>query len=57
MNRNRTSPNWNKVAIVPIDATSNSSGVLLNVTHSMEMTSCRLIKEPLTVSVIYSKFE
>lgn len=57
MNRNRTSPNWNKVAIVPIDATSNSSGVLLNVTHSMEMTSCRLVKEPLTVSVIYSKFE
>ena len=77
MNEHRNSPNWNKVAIIPINATSNSSGVLLNVAHDMEMTSCRLVRgfskeeweeaeengitlsthAPLTISVIYSKFQ
>ena len=77
MNEHRNSANWNKVAIVPITATSNSSGVLLNVAHNMEMTSCKLVRgfskeelevaeangitlsshAPLTISVIYSKFQ
>lgn len=78
MNSHRESSNWNKVTIIPVTtSTSSTTGAILNVTHEMEMTSCKLVKgfskeewdeanrkgvtlsthSPLTISVIYSRFE
>ena len=53
------SANWNKVTLIPVEATystvsTTASQVLTKVTHDMSMSSTRLAKDDLKVSVIYS---
>ena len=53
------SANWNKVTLIPVETTystvsSTASQVLTKVTHDMSMSSTRLKKDDLKVSVIYS---
>ena len=60
-------PNWNKVVLVPVTATTttNSSGttVYSKVLNDMSLTSTRLVGGPgnkrdkIRISVIYSKFK
>ncbi len=55
-------PDWNKVVLVPVTVTTNSSSVIVKVVHDMSIASTKLIGgseneyEPLQISVIYSKF-
>lgn len=53
------SANWNKVTLIPVEATystvsTTASQVLTKVTHDMSMSSTRLAKDDMKVSVIYS---
>lgn len=53
------SANWNKVTLIPVEATystvsSTASQILTKVTHDMSMSSTKLVKDGLQVSVIYS---
>lgn len=53
---------WNKVVIIPVTTTTNTSGQIVKVVHDMSLTSTRLVKgdgtenSPLKISVVYSKF-
>lgn len=53
---------WNKVVIIPVTTTTNSSGQIVKVVHNMSLTSTRLVKgtknedSPVKISVVYSKF-
>ncbi|MGN1375172.1 MAG: DUF4270 domain-containing protein [Prevotella sp.] len=53
-------PNWNKVVIIPVSITTNSSGQIVKVVHDMSLTSTKIVKgtpdNPLKLNVIYSKF-
>lgn len=57
-----TSSDWNKVVILPVTATYNTSGKLTKVVHNMALTSTRLVggyqnpRDTIKVSVVYSKF-
>lgn len=63
MNRNRKSEDWNKVVLVPVTISTNSSSVITKVTADMSLASTRLVggsqnnHAPLKISVIYSKFK
>lgn len=54
--------NWNKVVIIPVSTTTNTSGAIVKVMHDMSLTSTRLVggsSNPygdIKISVIYSKF-
>lgn len=54
--------NWNKVVIVPVTVTTNSSNQIIKVVHDMSLTSTRLVggddnpNGPIRLSVVYSKF-
>ena len=60
---NRTEKDWDKVVIIPVTTTYNTSNELTNVTHDMSMTSAKLVGGPsnsngaITLTVVYSKFE
>ena len=53
---------WNKVVIIPVTITTNSSGQIVKVVHDMSLTSTKLIGgennpyDDVTLSVVYSKF-
>lgn len=51
-------PDWNKVVIVPVVTSSNSSGNQTSVNHDMQMNSVRLVggDTKLQMQVVYSKF-
>jgi hypothetical protein len=55
-------PDWNKVVIIPVTTTYNSSSELTKVVHDMSLTSTKLVggsensRDPIKISVIYSKF-
>lgn len=53
------SANWNKVTLIPVETTystvSSSSTVLTKVTHDMSMSSTKLQKDDIKISVIYSR--
>jgi len=56
-------PDWNKVVLIPISYTSNSSsGEMSSVEHQMGLTSTRLVggpdnaNDPIKVNVVYGKF-
>ncbi len=55
----KASENWNKVTLIPVEATystvSSSSTVLTKVTHDMSMSSTKLQNSDLKISVIYSR--
>lgn len=61
----RSSANWNKVVLVPVDVTTqttSSSTTITKVAHNMGMSSVRLLggtnnPNALSLSVIYSKFQ
>lgn len=63
MNRNRKSENWNKVVLVPVTISTNSSSVITKVSCDMSLASTRLVggsqnpHTPVKISVIYSKFK
>ena len=62
MNANRHSSNWNKVVLIPVVETKNSSGSTTKIIHDMTLRSTRLVggednkDNPIKISVIYSKF-
>ncbi|MBP3835215.1 MAG: DUF4270 domain-containing protein [Prevotella sp.] len=49
--------NWNKVVLIPVTATYNSSNELYKVTHDMSLTSTKLNNTNVKLYVIYSRFE
>ncbi len=55
-------PSWNKVVIIPVTLTLDSSGYIVKVVHDMSLSSTRLVGgdenpyEPIKMSVIYSKY-
>ena len=55
-------PNWDKVIIIPVTVTTNSSSQIVKVVHDMSLTSTKLVggsdnpNAPITLSVVYSKF-
>ena len=57
-------PNWNKVILVPVTVTKNTSTLqVVRIVHDMSLTSARLVRgqgngddNPVSISVIYSKF-
>lgn len=58
------SDTWNKVVLIPVSVTTNSStGAYTNVSNDMSLKSCRLVggsantHAPLRISVIYNKFK
>lgn len=59
----RRSPDWNKVVLIPVTVSYNSSGTLTKVVHDMSLTSTKLIggpdnpNEPIKLEVIYSRFK
>ena len=59
---NAANPDWNKVVIIPVVVTTNttSSGATnqTSVTHDFSLTSTRLVgaSQPLTMQVIYSRY-
>lgn len=50
--------NWNKVLLIPVSATYDSSNKLIRMTHDFSMSSARLVggKDKVEMDVIYSKF-
>ena len=61
----RSNPNWNKLVVVPVTASYNTTSTateLVKVSHDMSLTNTRLIGgsqnpyEPIKMSVIYTKF-
>lgn len=64
-NGDRSNPDWDKVVIIPVTTTYNTTGnvtELINVSHDMSMTSTRLVGGEnskfgdIKMSVIYSRF-
>lgn len=53
-------PDWNKVVIIPVKTSTNTSGYEVSVTHDMNMNSIRLVggsHTPIDMQVIYSRFQ
>lgn len=54
---------WNKVVIIPVSTTTNTSGEIVKVVHDMSLTSTKLVKgtggddSPIKISVVYSRFK
>lgn len=55
-------PDWNRVVVIPISVTTNSSSQIVKIVHDMSLTSTKLVGgsenpyEPIKINVIYSKF-
>lgn len=60
---NKSQKDWDKVVIIPVSTTVNTSGEITDVTHNMSMSSTRLVggsENPngaIKITVIYSKFK
>lgn len=55
----KASPNWNKVLLIPVSPTKDSSGNIVNINHDFSMGSARLVggkNDKVKMEVIYSKF-
>ena len=64
------SDDWNKVVVIPVSITTNSSNQIVKVVHDMSLKSTRLVRGlpeddaknirkegyPIKLSVVYSKF-
>jgi hypothetical protein len=50
--------NWNKVLIIPVEATYDSSNLLVKLCHDFSMSSAKLVggEDKVKLEVIYSKF-
>ena len=55
-------PDWNRVVVIPVSVTTNSSSQIVKIVHDMRLTSTKLVGgsenpyEPIKINVIYSKF-
>lgn len=51
-------PDWNKVLLIPVNTSTNSSGALVSVTHDLSLNSVRLVggNTKLPMQIVYSKF-
>lgn len=52
--------NWNKVLIIPVEPTKDSSGNIVKLSHDFSMSSARLVggsKDKIKLEVIYSNFK
>lgn len=55
-------PDWNRVVVIPVSVTTNSSSQIVKIVHDMSLTSTKLVggsenpHEPIKINVIYSKF-
>lgn len=55
-------PDWNRVVVIPVSVTTNSSSQIVKIVHDMSLTSTKLVSgsenpyEPIKINVIYSKF-
>ncbi len=52
-------PDWNKVLLVPVTTSSNTSGDEVSVQHDLSLGSIRLVggdENPISFQVVYSKF-
>lgn len=55
-------PDWNKVVVIPVSVTTNSSSQIVKIVHDMSLSSTKLVGgsdnpyEPIKINVIYSKF-
>lgn len=54
----KQNPDWNKVLLVPVITSSNSSGNQTSVSHDMQLTSTRLVggRTPIKINVIYTSY-
>lgn len=63
MDEHRSNESWDKVVIIPVTATTNTSGELTNITHDMSIASTKLVggsnnhNGSINITVIYSKFK
>lgn len=58
-NKGTASPNWNKVLLIPVEVTKNSSNSIVKVNHDFSMSSSRLVGgegSKVKMEVIYSHF-
>jgi hypothetical protein len=53
------SENWNKVLIIPVEATYDSSNLLVKLCHDFSMSSAKLVggEDKVKLEVIYSSFK
>ena len=55
-------PDWNRVVVIPVSVTTNSSSQIVKIVHDMSLTSTKFVGgsenpyEPIKINVIYSKF-
>ena len=51
-------PDWNRVVLIPVSTSTNSSGALVSVTHDLGLGSIRLVggTTPIQMQVVYTKF-
>lgn len=58
-----TSADWNKVVIIPVTTTTNTSKEIIKIVHNMSLSSTRLVggaknpNSPIKINVIYSKYK
>ena len=54
----RRNPDWDRVLLIPVTTSTNSSGAQVSVTHDLGLGSVRLVggTTPLQMQVVYSKF-
>ena len=43
MNENKQNKDWDKVVIIPVTPTYNTSGEMTNLTHDMSISSTKLV--------------
>ena len=50
--------NWNKVLLIPVEATYDSSNLLVKLSHDFSMSSSKLVGgvDPVGLEIIYSRF-
>lgn len=56
----KATENWNKVLIIPVEPTKDSSGKIVKINHDFSMNSARLVggeSNKLKLEVIYSQFK
>ena len=52
--------NWNKVLIIPVEPTKDSSGKIVKLNHDFSMNSARLVGgqgNPLKLEVVYTNYK
>ena len=56
----KATQNWNKVLLIPVEKTEDSSGNIVKINHDFSMSSARLVggqSNKVALEVIYSSFK